>query len=346
MIRTALASILLLTASDAIAQVLLEPSVPATRAEPLVVEIFGEEVADPYRWLENDARSDSEVADWIARQNAATESLMQQLPGRDWFAQRIAGLMDFERFGIPRKADTNYFFTRNSGLLNQAQLYVQNGLDGERRLLLDPNLWSSDGATALAAWEPSPDGKLLAYSVQEAGSDWRTIRVIDVATGRQLGDDIRWAKFTSIAWVGREGLLYSRFPEPAAGEDLRAVSLDQAVWFHRIGTAQAADRMVFATPSHPERSHVARTTHDGRWAVITSSVGMADRHEIHLLDLARRGKDRWEARPLVTGFAHSWRLVESLDGQLHFVTDEGAPRQRILAADLDRRRPRWREVVA
>ncbi|MFZ9396696.1 MAG: S9 family peptidase, partial [Erythrobacter sp.] len=322
------------------------PTYPATRTESLVEVIFGEQVADPYRWLENDPRSDPAVARWVAQQNAATQDFVRQLPQREWFANRITDLMDFERFGLPRKAGESYFFTRNSGLLNQPQLYVQRGLDGERRLLLDPNAWSADGTAALAAWEPSPDGSLLAYSVQENGSDWRTIRVIDVASGRQLGEEIRWAKFTTIAWVGREGFLYSRFPEPAPGQDFRAVNYNQAVWFHRIGSTQAEDRLVFASPEHPERSHSARTTHDGRWAVITTALGMEDRHEIHLLDLSRRGSERWRPRQLVSGFANNWQLVEALSGQVLFITDDGAPRQRILAAELDRKKPRWREVVA
>ena len=318
---------------------------PETRAEPLVEEIFGEQVTDPYRWLENDVRIDPEVADWVERQNAVSAGFLASLEERDWFAAKIAGLTDFERFGIPQKAGRNYFYTRNSGLLNQSQLYVQEGLEGARRLLIDPNAWAKDGATALAGWEPSPDGSLLAYSVQDGGTDWRIIRVIDVATGQPLGDEIRWAKFTGIAWVGSEGFLYSRFPEPEEGQDFQALNYNQAVYYHRIGTSQSEDRLVFSTPNHPERGHAVRTTHDGRWAVITSSTGTDDRYEVHVIDLARNGEHRWYALPLVTGFEHSWRLIASLGGKLYFTTNSDAPKYRIVMVDLDSKQADWQLVV-
>jgi len=321
------------------------PEYPETYAQDLTETFFGEEVADPYRWLEDDVRNNPEVALWVERQNEVTDAFLNQLDNREWFAQRIAGLLDFERFGIPEKAGDNYFYTRNSGLQNQSQLYVQTGIDGERRLLIDPNAWADDGATALAGWEPSPDGSLLAYSVQDGGTDWRIIRVIDVATGEQLGDEIRWAKFTGIAWVGNEGFLYSRFPEPEEGQDFQALNYNQAVYFHAIGTEPSDDRKVFATPDHPERGHSARTTHDGRWATITSSLGTDDVYEVHLIDLKKRGRDRWTALPLVTGFENSWSLIASLDGTLYFTTNHGAPKFRIVSIDLNARAPEWRLVV-
>ncbi|MDA0915387.1 MAG: prolyl oligopeptidase family serine peptidase [Proteobacteria bacterium] len=318
---------------------------PETYAQDLTETFFGEEVADPYRWLEDDVRKNPEVALWVERQNEVTDAFLSRLDNRDWFAQRIAGLLDFERFGIPDKAGDKYFYTRNSGLQNQSQLYVQTGIHGERRLLIDPNAWADDGATALAGWEPSPDGSLLAYSVQDGGTDWRIIRVIDVATGEQLGDEIRWAKFTGIAWVGNEGFLYSRFPEPEVGQDFQALNYNQAVYFHTIGTEQSDDRQVFATPDHPERGHSARTTHDGRWAAITSSLGTDDVYEVHLIDLKKRGLDRWTALPLVTGFENSWSLIASLDGTLYFTTNHDAPKFRIVSIDLDARAPEWSLVV-
>ena len=145
-----------------------------------------------------------------------------------------------------------YFYTRNSGLQNQAQLFVRQGLSGRPRLLLDPNLWATDGATALDDWEPSHSGTLLAYAVQDGGSDWRTIRVLNGADGRVLSDEIKWAKFTGIAWIGDTGFLYSRFPAPKDGQAFQQLNTNKEVRFHRIGTAQAADELVYATPDSPE----------------------------------------------------------------------------------------------
>ena len=151
---------------------------------------FGTQVADPYRWLENDVRGDKEVAAWVDAENAVTRRYFDTLPQRAWFAQTIRGLIDYERFGLPAKAGNRYFYTRNSGLQNQAQLFVRDGLQGAPRLLLDPNSWAADGATALDGWKPSDDGKHLLFSVQDGGSDWRVLRVIDVASGKRLDDEV------------------------------------------------------------------------------------------------------------------------------------------------------------
>ncbi|MCC6828409.1 MAG: S9 family peptidase [Novosphingobium sp.] len=184
------------------------------------------------------------------------------------------------------------------------------------------------------------------YSVQDGGSDWRILRVLDAATGKPLADEVRWAKFTDLAWVGSEGFLYSRFPEPKQGEAFQALNYDQAVYFHRIGTSQAEDRLVFATPDHPERGHTAQVTQDGRLAIIYSHIGTDARYELHVIDLAARGRARWQARPLVTGFDHDWRLVDGMGQSLWFVTNRDAPRYRLVAIDLAQRKAQWRELVA
>jgi prolyl oligopeptidase len=318
---------------------------PETRRGDVVDTLFGETIADPYRWLENDVRSDPEVADWVTRQNAVTRGYLDALPQHAWFARRIRALMDYERFGLPTKAGGRYFYTRNTGLLNQAQLFVRTGLRGKPRLLLDPNAWASDAATALDAWKPSDDGRHLLYSVQDGGSDWRVLRVLDVVSGKMLPDEIRWAKFTDLAWVGADGFLYSRFPEPKPGETFQARNYDQAVYYHRLGTPQAQDQQVYATPDHPERMHTAAVTQDGRIAVITSATGTDARYEVHTIDLARRGKDGWKSRALVTGFEHDWRLVEGVAQALWFVTNQDAPRYRLVAIDLAARDPQWKELV-
>ena len=342
----ALAGLTGLALSTAIAAEAMKPiAYPETRREDVVETLFGERIADPYRWLENDVRRDPEVADWVERQNRVTRDYLDSLPQRSWFAERMRRLLDYERFGLPEKAGNWYFYTRNSGLLNQAQLFVREGLDGAPRLLIDPNAWAKDQATALDAWKPSPDGRYLLYSVQDGGSDWRILRVLDVRTGKLVSDEIRWAKFTELAWVGSEGFLYSRFPKPEAGQDFQARNFNQEVRFHRIGTRQEDDQLVYATPGRPEANHVAEVTEDGRHAVITSSIGTDARYEIHVIDLARRGRDGWKTRALVTGFENDWRLVDGMGRKLWFVTNRDAPRFRLVSIDLAGKQPRWDEIV-
>lgn len=328
------------------AQQMTAPTYPETRTDNAVDTLFGEAVADPYRWLENDVRSDAEVADWVTRENTVTNAYLGQLPARAWFKQRIGQLFDFERFSTPVKRGGHYFYTRNTGLQNQSPLYVRDALDAAPRLLLDPNTWASDGATALDSWTASPDGSKLLYSVQDGGTDWRILRVLDVATGAAAADEIRWAKFTDLAWMGEQGFLYSRFPEPAEGQDFQALNFDHAVYFHKLGTPQGEDELVYATPEHHDYNHSASVTSDGRWAIITSSVGTDARYEVHAIDLAKVATQGWTAQPLVTGFDNAWSLIDGVGGQLWFTTNEGAPRYKVVTINLDVPEAGWTPVVA
>ncbi len=196
--------------------VLPRSAYPVTRVDGLVEQPFGERVADPFRWLEADPGKDADVAKWITRQNALSTAYLGNLPGRDHFATRIRSLFDYDRYGLPRKAGNRYFYSRNSGLQNQSALWVRKGVDGPQRLLVDPNTWSADGSLALAQWEPSPSGRFLAFAEQEAGSDWRTVRVVEVASGKVSEERLSWANDTEIAWIGDEGFLYS-----PAGDGIR-----------------------------------------------------------------------------------------------------------------------------
>lgn len=345
--RAAVVAAALLFASSSLqASTVMPMTYPETRRDQTVDTLFGEAIADPYRWLENDVRQDAEVADWVRRQNLTTRAYLDTLPQRDWFAQRIRSLLDFERFGLPTKAGSNYFYTRNSGLQNQSQLFVRSGLNGTPRLLLDPNSWASDAATALDDWKPSDDGRYLLYSVQDGGSDWRVLKVLDVKTGAVMADEIRWAKFTQLAWVGNEGFLYSRFPQPQDGQAFQARNYNQAIYFHRIGTPQSADELVYATPDHPDYGHAAEVTSDGRYVVITSSIGTDARYEVHVIDLKQRRRQGWKARALVSGFENDWRLVDGLGSTLWFVTNKDAPRFRLVSVDLAKPGTQWRELVA
>jgi prolyl oligopeptidase PreP (S9A serine peptidase family) len=188
----------------------------------------------------------------------------------------MKALIDYERFGLPVRRGANLFYTWNSGLMNQSQLLVRPvdaAVGTKGRVLLDPNTWAKDGATALDAWAPSDDGRLLAYSVQDGGSDWRTVKFATVADGKPLADELKWVKFSGLAWLGNDAVLYSRFAEPKPGQAFQALNYNQTVWMHHLGTPQSADQMVFATPDLPKRGHGASVSSDGRWVVISSSEG-------------------------------------------------------------------------
>ncbi|MDP8993541.1 MAG: S9 family peptidase, partial [Pseudomonadota bacterium] len=277
---------------------------PETQRQDVVEEHFGERVADPYRWLENDVRNDPAVRQWVTAQNEVTDRYLATLPARQAFRERMTQIYDFERYGIPVKRGNRYFYRRNDGLQNQSVLYMRQGLRGEPRLLIDPNSWSPDGTIAMGEWDPSKDGRRIVYSVQEGGSDWRTVRVLDIETGQVLADEVRWVKFSPLDWAhDGSGFFYSRFPAPEAGQEFQSTNENQAIYFHRIGTPQSADRLVFAQPDRPRVSNVGEVSDDGRWLIVYSSEGTDARYDITLIDLTRP-----EAQPrrFVTGMEHDW----------------------------------------
>ena len=328
-----------------------ELSYPETPKVEIVDEQFGVKVADPYRWLEDDVRNSKEVADWVVAQKAVADPYLGSLPGKQTLAARMKALYDYERFSLPQKAGGNYFFTKNDGLQNQSPLYVRKGLKGKDRVLIDPNTWSKDGATALDQYESSPNGKLLAFSIQDGGSDWRTIKVIDVKTGQPVGDEIKWAKFTNIAWVGNEGFLYSRFAEPVKGQEFQALNENQQLMFHRIGTSQSEDRLVYATPDRPKLGHTAQVTHDNRWVVITSAQGTDEKYEISLIPIAKgKGQvlpfEKWKPQTLIPGLDHDWQLIEGMGDELWFVTNKDAPKLKVVKADLRGKQPVFSDIIA
>jgi prolyl oligopeptidase len=306
---------------------------PVARRDGIADVMFGEVVADPWRWLEGDLHTDHAVADWVARENALSRGYLDALPGRDRFARALRALYDFERYSLPKKAGHRYFFLRNSGLLNQSVLTVRDGLNGTDRVLVDPNR-GDRGDYALDIWAPSHSGRYLAYGEQRGGSDWRTIRVIDVGTGAMLDDRLDWANDTLVGWVGDGGFFYSRYPAPRAGDGAQAPLHDKALWFHRIGTAQDADVLVYATPDHPAWGHKAQVTSDGHWAVIMTQAGTGPSRAVHLIDLATaRRTGRWTVLPLVERIDHDWKLVDGVGNRLWFVTNQGAANYRLVRID-------------
>ena len=342
--RHAILLALALTAAPVMAQTATMPKLtyPDTRRVDQVDEQFGVKVADPYRWLENDVRKDPEVAAWVAAENRVTDAYLATLPGRDVFRERLTKLIDYERFGVPVKKGGKYFYSRNAGLQNQSPIYVRDSLNGAGRLLIDPNTLSKDGATALGEWGPSADGSKLLYTIQDGGTDWRTVHVLDVATGRTLPDTVEWAKFSNYSWAkDGSGFFYSRFPEPPAGQKFQTSNENQAVYFHALGTPQSADRLIYATPGVPKYNHSAVVTDDGRWLVITTSEAGVN-SGVAVLDLTRAN-----AKPvvLIAELTNQWDYAGNVGSTFYWKTDKDAPRLRIVAMDAVAGAP-LREIVA
>ncbi len=290
----------------------------------------GIRVADPYRWLEGDVRKDTAVQAWVEAENKVTQPYLASLPRRDAIKARLTQLFNYEKTGLPIAKGGRVFYRHNTGLQNQYTLMVE--VPGAApRVLLDPNGWSKDGATALAEWKPSRDGRYVAYTVQDGGTDWRTIQVVDVASGRVLEDHLDWAKFTDLAWDrDSKGFFYSRHPANPKGKDFVSAVYDHQVHYHRISTPQSADRLIFRTPEHLNYYNDASATADGRWLVIRSSRGSDDNYEITVVDLARPD---WTARTLIPGLTNDYRFAGGHGDALYFVTNNGAPRYRVVSVD-------------
>ncbi len=311
-----------------------EPAIdyPATMKVEHTDLYHGVTVADPYRWLEEDVRESERVRRWVEAQNEVTFGYLAAIPEREAIEKRLTELWDYERFGLPAKEGGRYYYGYNDGLMNQSVVYTQESLDAPAKLLIDPNTWSEDGTVALAGYYPSPDGRHVAYLVQDAGSDWNTAQVLDVDSGEKLGDHLRWLKFTGLAWAkDGSGFYYSRYPAPAEGEKYQTLNLNQAVYFHELGTPQADDELVYSNPEHPEWNYSATVTEDGRFLVITVWIGTDARYQVLYQDLKTE-----DSRPamLVEGFEYDYSFVGNIGNELYFRTDRDAPLGKLVAIDV------------
>jgi prolyl oligopeptidase len=317
----------------------LPVSYPETRRVEHVDTYNDVEVADPYRWLED--LEGKETADWVAAQNAVTEPFLERIPQRERIENRLTELWNYERFSVPVKEGGRYFYERNDGLQDQDVLYVADSLGAEARVLIDPNTFSEDRTTSLGEFAVSPDGKLIAYSTSEGGSDWRTYRIRDVGTGKDLEDVLDAIKFTTAQWTpDNRGFYYSRYPRDENGEG--DGSKQVSIHYHVVGAKQAEDAHVYSIIDHPTRNPHGSVTDDGRFLVIYVFDGY-ESNGIYYKELNRpdakvvRLLDDWDA------------LYDFLGNQgrvFYFSTNNDAPRSRVIAIDLDDPAPdRWREIV-
>jgi prolyl oligopeptidase len=320
------------------------PAYPPSRVVDHRDDYHGTAIADPYRWLE--ALDSAEVKAWVEAQNALSQPFLAAIPARKRLVDRLTALWNYERYEVPFEEGGRYFFRKNDGLQNQSVLYVMDRWGAEPRVLIDPNTFSKDGTVALGSAVPSPDGRYLAYSVQDGGTDWRTWKVRDVTTGADAADFIDDTKFTTVSWSrDSRGFYYSRYPR-AAGAGRADDQKPVAVWHHRLGTTQAEDRLVYDL-RHATRNPEATVTEDGRFLVVTVFDGY-DTNALHVLPLDP-AKARPEGEPLAV--LDAWDALYGYlgnDGSTFFVqTTKDAPRSRIVAIDLSvPAAANWKTVVA
>ena len=316
---------------------------PETRALDQVDTYHGVAVRDPYRWLEDDRSA--ETAAWVDAQNAVTFAHLETIPFRAKLTGRLEQLFNYPKFSEPFRRGTTYFFSKNDGLQNQAVLYRQHGLDGAPEMLLDPNMLSPDGTTKLGVFSVSKDGRLAIYGLSEGGSDWLEYRVLDVATKQPLSDVVEWVKVSGAAWAGN-GFFYSRYPANDGGKDLSAKNVDHQVFYHRIGTPQSADELVYSDPANPERFHTVDVTEDERFAVLTvSDRGKGKKgNAVFYRDLASAGKT---FTPIVSEIGDdTFNVIGNIGDRFLVYTDRKAPNGRVFL--FDPKRPdeaAWKDVL-
>lgn len=315
---------------------------PPARRGDTVETLHGLRVADPYRWMEElDA---PETRAWIEAENRLTESWLAQVPERAAIRERLQKLWNYERYGVPWSDGGRYFYTRNDGLQNQSVLYVADALDASPRVLLDPNTLRADGTVALAGYATSVDGRHLAYGLAEAGSDWNTWKVRDVATGKDLSDELRWVKFSGAAWTpDGKGFYYQRYDEPQAGKELAAENRFPRVHYHALGAPQSADPLVYQRKDQPDWYFGSTVSDDGRYLVLQVELGSSVNNGLFYRDL---GRPDAPVQELLRDFDAHYLFVGN-DGPIFFVkTNLGAPRGRVVAIDTRKpERAAWRELV-
>jgi prolyl oligopeptidase len=305
---------------------------PATRQSDHVDDYHGTKVADPYRWLED--LDSPETRAWVEAQNEVTFGFLSQIPAREKIRRRLTDLWNFERFTLPVKRGGRYFYTRNDGLQNQNAVFVLERLDGQPRLLLDPNTFSSDGTIALANWVPSEDGKLLAYGLAHAGSDWQEWHVMEVDSGRQLADHLKWVKFSRVSWTpDNAGFYYSRYDEPKEGEKFTGTNYFHQLYYHRIGQRQESDTLVYRRDDQKEWMFDGDVTDDGNYLIISISRNTDPKTQIFYKELTQPDAPVVE---LITGFDADYEFVGNDGATFWILTDSGAPLKRLMAVDISR----------
>lgn len=318
---------------------------PETKKVDVVDNYHGVMVADPYRWLEEDVRKSQDVANWVEAQNRVTFAYLESIPQREAIKKRITDLFNFEKISAPFKVGGRYFFFRNDGLQNQNVLFFQNSLDSEPKLLMDPNTWSKDGTIALAGLAISDDAQFMAYGVAEAGSDWTTWKVFDIAANKPLPDELKWVKFSNAAWTNDgKGFYYSRFPEPKMGAAFQDLNVDMKLYYHKVGTPQSEDKLIYERPDNPKWTIGAEVSEDGKWLIIAIGDGTTSRKvRIAYQDLSVPDS---KIVDLIDNHDNKFNFLGNDGGVFYFQTDYQAPKYQVIAIDTKNPdKKNWKTII-
>lgn len=314
---------------------------PETKKTDVVEDYHGTKVADPYRWLEDD--NSEETKAWVKEQNKLTGDYLSKIPFRDQVKKRLEELWNYPKYSSPFKEGEYYYFSKNDGLQNQSVIYRQVGLKGEPEVFIDPNKLSEDGTVALAGWGFSKNSKYLAYSVSQSGSDWQKGYLMDVKTKKKLDDQLDWLKFTGFSWKGDDGFYYTRYPEPVSGEQLKGKNESPKVYYHKIGTKQADDVLIYEDKEHPQRFAGVGLTEDERFLILGTSEGTSG-GEVWVRDL--KDPAQKEFKLLVPGFATEPNVVDNIGGNLLLLTNDDAPNYRLVLVNPAKPgKENWKEVI-
>ncbi len=313
---------------------------PESRLSEVVDTLWAQAVPDPYRWLEDD--NDPEVVQWVKAQNKVTRSFLDDIPFRNQIRDRYEALYNYEKVGQPYKVGDRYFIYRNDGLQNQSVIYVRNGRNGDDEVFIDPNQLSDDGTVTVSLMGASEDHKYIAITRNEAGSDWGQIRVINIETGDETGDVLKWVKFSGASWY-KDGFFYSRYPEPKEGGELSAENTFHRVFYHKLGTPQEEDELIYSNDKAPNMYHWANTTEDKRYLILYASTG-TDGYECMYLDL----NDRMAGfTKLFSGFENKSSVIDHHKGRFLVTTDIDAPKYRLVSIDpKNPAKSAWKEIIS
>jgi prolyl oligopeptidase len=312
---------------------------PVTAKVDTMDNYFGTEVPDPYRWLEDD--NSQETEEWVTAQNKVTFGYLNQIPFRTKIKERFEQIWDYPKYGTPFKEGENYFFFKNEGMQNQYVMYIQKGLDAEPEVFLDPNTFSEDGTIALSGLEFNKKGDLMAYSISKSGSDWSEIFVMEVETKNKLEDHLEWIKFSGIAWQGN-GFYYSRPDKPKEGDEYKGVNENHRVYYHKIGTSQDEDVLVYKNEEYPLRSNYAGTTEDESILMLSVSESTSG-NELYAKKLDNPNN---EFIAIAEGFDNEYNVVENFGDKLLIKTNDGAPRWHLVKVDLSNpAKDKWEVII-
>lgn len=318
-----------------------KPEYPKPKKVDQTDDYYGTKVSDPYRWLENPDSVESQA--WIAAQNKVTNAYLNTIPQREQIRQRLTKLWNYEKYSAPSKQGGKYFYYKNDGLQNQFVLYVTDSIDDAGRVLLDPNKFSDDGTTSLDGTAITDDGKIIAYGISKAGSDWREYRFRNIETGKDLPDVLEDIKFSGVSWTkDGKGVFYSRYPKPDEKTKLEDANFNRKLYFHKLGTKQSKDVLIYERTDDKKLGINGFVTDDGSWLLIYLSKGTSPNNQIYYKDLR---SEKSPILPLIDKFENSYSYIDNIGSKFYFQTDKDAPLSRVVAVNLLDKEKDWKEII-